>query len=155
MKSGELKALKRLQCVTDGKTPHDMSEWTVQTGKQGLFYLHLSSGLAFHTLCAARVALSAFALNPSTCTTCTDADEEDDAREEMLSMASSLDQVVCQLHKHLDMLNGYRQAAAAGQQKAVQAQESKIVDLYDVCNYVQVDKDNDSAARGHTASKIY
>ncbi len=88
MKSAELKALKRLQCSINS---HDASEWSVQTGKQGLYYLHKPSGLVFHTLGAARVALSAFHLNPSICTTSTDADEEDDAREEMLSMALSLD----------------------------------------------------------------
>ncbi len=141
MKSGELKALKRLQVVTSSRTSQDLSDWTVQTGKQGLYYLHKPSGLGFQTLGAARVALSAFAPNCSTCTTSTDADEEDDEREEMLSMVLSLDQVVAQLHKHLDMLNQYRQEATAGQQKALQAQEPKIMDVYDVCSYLQVDKD--------------
>ncbi len=65
MKSDELKALTRLHCVTGGTKPHDKSEWTVQTGKQGIYYLHKSSGLAFQTLGAAKVAHNAF---PHTCT---------------------------------------------------------------------------------------
>jgi len=140
MKSAELKALKRLQCVTSSRTSQDLSEWTVQTSKQGLYYLHKPSELAFQTLGAATVALRAFALNRSTCTTSTYAHEADDAREEMLSMALSLDQVVAQMHKHLDALTQYRQAATAGKQKALQKQEPNIVDIYDVCRYVEVDK---------------
>ena len=114
MKSGESKALKRLKCVTSSRTAHDVSEWTVQIGKQGLKYLHKPSGLAFQTLRAAKVALRAFAYTPNTCTASTDTDEEDDAREEMLAIASCLDQGVAQLQKLLDLLGRYKQAAAAG-----------------------------------------
>ena len=48
---------------------------------------------------------------------------------------------MAQLHKQLGLLNQYRQAATEGQAKALQAQKPKIVDNYDVCKYVEVDKD--------------
>ncbi len=106
-----------------------------------MYYLHLPSGLAFQTLGAAKVALSAFALSPNTCTTSKDAEEEDDARAEMLTIASCLDQVLAQLHKLLDLLGQDKQATTAGQMKALQELQPRIVDMYDVCSYVQVDKD--------------
>ena len=139
MKAGELKALNRLQCVTGGQKPHDKSEWTVQTGKQGMYYLHKSSGPAFQTFGAAKVALGAFAHN---CTAKKDVIDEDDAKEEVLSIASGLDQVVAQLHKQLDMLKQYKEAAEADQTQGLQLQQPKIVDMWDVCSYVQVDKDS-------------
>ncbi len=139
MKSGELKALNRLQSVTGGKIYDDQSDWTVRTGKQGMYYLHKSSGLAFQTLGAAKVALSALA---HTCTANKDVVDEDDGREEVLSIASGLDQVVSQLHKQLDMLEQYKEAPEADQTRTLQLQQPKIVDMWDVCGYVEVDKDS-------------
>ena len=142
MSSVEAKPLNRLhKGDANGKTPCNSNEWTVRTGKQGLYYLHLPSGLAFQTPGAAKVALSAFALSLNTCSTSKDAEEEDDARAEMLTIASCLDQVLAQLHKLLELLGRHKQATTAGQKKALQEMQPRIVDMYDVCSHVQVDKD--------------
>lgn len=109
-----------------------MSKYTVHEGTQGLCHLHKPNGLAFLICGAARVMLSAFALDRSFCTR-TNADEKD-AKHASIKWCASL-------HKHLGKFNVHRQAAAADQQNALQAQKLKFVDVNDVCSYKQVDKD--------------
>ncbi len=67
---------------------HDMSGWTVHTGKQGLYYLHTATGLPFHTLAAARVAVHAFCQFAST--SATDGEDGDDDNDETLSLHHAL-----------------------------------------------------------------
>ena len=52
--------------------PCNLSEWTVKTGKHGLYYLHRPSGLPFQTLGAAKVAV--YALNHVSRTSAADND---------------------------------------------------------------------------------
>ena len=119
--------------------------WTVQTGKKGVCYLHEASSLAFQTLGAAKVAMQAFRHMghgdiPSDIQ-CAPEDDEDDEREEVLSIASCLDGVVVQLHKHMDTLHRYKELP----QKNVESswvERPKIVDMYDVCGYVHDNRTN-------------
>ena len=140
MSSAEQKALKRLQkCLAPANSANDLAEWTVQTGKQGAYYLHTASGVAFQTLGAARVAVSAFSQSNQTCTS--SKDSEDDPKEEVLSIASCLDQVVNQLQKSLQTLEGYKKVATEDSAQASKALQPRIVDMYDVCGYVHVSRD--------------
>ena len=50
--------------------------------------------------------------------------------------------MVAQLHKQLDMLKQDKEAADTDQTQALQVQQPKIVDMWDVCGYVQVDNDS-------------
>ncbi len=140
MKTAEQKAFKQLQdCLLTVQSVNGLSEWTVQTGKQGAYYLHKASGVAFQTLGAATVAVSAFSQSNETCASRKDG--EDDAKEEVFSIASCLDQVVNQLQKSLHTLDGYKKAATDELAQASKALQPKIVDMYDVCGYVHVSRD--------------
>ncbi len=142
MKSAEQKALRQLQdCLTTVKLATDLTGWTVQTGKQGVYYLHTASGAAFQTLGAAALAVNAFSHDSQTCTSGTDADSEDDAKEEVLSIATCLDQVVHQLQKSIQTLEGYKTVSKEDTAQALQVLRPKIVDMYDVCSYVHVSRD--------------
>ncbi len=141
MKAAEQKAMKQLQdCLTTVKSANDLTGWTVQTGKQGVYYLHTSSGVAFQTLGAATVAVGAFRHSNQTCTSSTDADSQDDAKEEILSIASCLDRVVNHLQKSIQTLDGYQMVSAEDTTQALQVLRPKIVDMYDVCGYVHVSR---------------
>ncbi len=142
MNSAEQKALKRLQgCLTAVNLATDLTGWTVQTGKQGVYYLHTASGATFQTLAAAVLAVNAFRHDSQTCTSGTDADSEDDAKEEVLSIASCLDQVVNQLQKSIQTMEGYKRVSTEDTAQELQVLRPKIVDMYDVCSYVHVSRD--------------
>ncbi len=107
MSSAQHKALEQLQrhsATLPSQT--ELSGWTVHTGKHGLYYLHEDSGLTFQTLGAAKVAVVAFSH-----TAASDRDDEDDEREEVLSIATCLDAVVSHLHRHKDSLQAYNREA--------------------------------------------
>ncbi len=59
-------------------------------------------------------------------------DEEDDSRAEVLSIAMSLDQVLSQLHKSIDILQAYSREKPETVTQVLQALQPKIVDMYDV-----------------------
>ena len=69
------------------------------------------------------------------------ADEEDDSRAEVLSIAMSLDQVLSQLHKSIDILQAYSREKPETVTQVSQALQPKIVDMYDVCSNMHVSKD--------------
>ena len=141
MNSTECKALKQLQqCVGKSDAQDELSGWMVRTGRQGVYYLHEESSLSFHTLGAARVAVQALKHSSLDGITSTDhADDEDGERTETLNLCCCLDGVIGQLHKQVKVLQSYQ-----GQpQKSLEVTwnvQSKIVDMYDVCAYVHVDK---------------
>ncbi len=106
----------------------------MHTGKHGLYYLHEASGLTFHTLGAAKVAVYAFSH-----TTASDKDDDDDdEREEVLSIATCLDAVVSHLHRHIDSLQAYNRDKPQDIAETPKALQPRIVDMYDVCSYVHV-----------------
>ena len=71
-------------------------------------------------------------------------------REEVLSIASCLDGVCSQLHKHLDTLQLYSKQGSDGTGDTCKALEPKIVDMYDVCSYVHVNRKRISLTQGDT-----
>ena len=136
MSSAQHKALEQLQrhsATLPSQT--ELSGWTVRTGKHGLYYLHEASGLKFHTLGAAKVAVYAFSH-----TTASDNDDDDNEREEVLSIATCLDAVVSQLHRHTDNLQAYNRDKPQDMAETPKALQPRIVDMYDVCSYVHVSK---------------
>ena len=109
-----------------------------------MYYLHEESSLSFQTLGAARVAVHALKHNVLDGVIGTDhddddEDDEDGERTETLNLCCCLDGVIGQLHKQVKVLQSYQ-----GQpQKSLEVTwnvQSKIVDRYDVCAYVHVDK---------------
>ena len=141
MDSKEQEALKQLQqCVGMSHAQHQLSGWVVRTGRQGMYYLHENSSLSFQTLGAARVAVHALKENDIRGTGHDDEqDDEDEERSEVLSLCCCLDVVIGQLHKQVQTLVMY-QGQSQGPEKASCSVQSKIVDMYDVCTYVHVDK---------------
>jgi len=134
MSSAQHKALEQLQrhsATLPSQT--ELSGWTVRTGKHGLCYLHEASGLKFHTLGAAKVAVYAFSH-----TIASDDDDDDNEREEVLSIATCLDAVVSQLHRHIDSLQAYNRDKPQDMAETPKALQPRIVDMYDVCSYVHV-----------------
>ena len=144
MNSIECKAFKQLQqCVGKSDAQDQLSGWVVTTGRQGVYYLHEESSLSFQTLGAARVAVHALKHNVLDGIIGTDhddnEDDEDGEKSETLNLCCCLDGVIGQLHKQVKLLQSYQ-----GQpQKSLEVTwniQSKIVDMYDVCAYVHVDK---------------
>ncbi len=85
MNSIEQKAFKQLQqCASKSVSQNQLSGWAVKSGRQGVYYLHEASSLAFHTLGAARVAVQALSQVDQSGITGTGnvAQEDDDADEE-------------------------------------------------------------------------
>ena len=66
-------------------------------------------------------------------------DDEDEDRIEVLSLCCCFDGVIGQLHKQVKALESY-QGQPQGSENASWVVQSKIVDMYDVCAYVHVDK---------------
>ena len=67
------------------------------------------------------------------------AEQDDEERDELLSLCSCLDGVISHLQKQAETLKAYQsQPQRTGE--ANWAVQSKIVDTYDVCAYVQVNK---------------
>ncbi len=128
MSPAQHKAFEQLQT--------ELSGWTVHTGKHGLCYLHEASGLTFHTVGAAKVAVYAFS-HTTDVSTAGD-DEENDEREEVLSIATCLDAVVSQLHRHIDSLQTFNRDKPQDVAETPRALQPRIVDMYDVCSYVHV-----------------
>ena len=65
--------------------------------------------------------------------------QEDEDRIEILSLCCCLDGVIGQLHKQVKALESY-QGQPHGSENASWGVQRKIVDMYDVCAYVHVDK---------------
>ena len=141
MNSAECKAFKQLQqCVGRSDAQDQLSGWVVKTGRQGLYYLHECSSLSFQTLGAARVAMHAFKQNGHNDITSTEHvadDDEDEEKDEVLSLCSCLDGVISHLQKQVETLKSY-QGQPQETAEANWAVQSRIVDMYDVCAYVQV-----------------
>ena len=140
MNSIECKAFKQLQqCVGKSDAQDQLSGWVVRTGRQGIHFLHEESSLSFQTLGAAKVAVHALKHNVLDGNIGTDhdddEDDEDGERTETLNLCCCLDGVIGQVQ----VLQTYQ-----GQpQECVEITwnvQSKIVDMYDVCAYVHVDK---------------
>ncbi len=68
-----------------------------------------------------------------------DEDDEDEERSEILSLCSCLDGVIGQLHKQVKALESYQKEPQEVAENSWDVQ-SKIVDMYDICAYVHVDK---------------
>ncbi len=66
-------------------------------------------------------------------------DDEDEERDELLSLCSCLDGVISHLQKQVEILKSYQRQPQESIE-ATGAVQSKIVDMYDVCAYVQVNK---------------
>lgn len=144
MDSNEQEAFKQLQqCVAKVNTQNQLSGWVVRTGRQGVYYLHEESSLSFQTLGAARVAVHALKQNLHSDMIHTGHDDhedgEDEERTEVLSLSCCLDGVIGQLHKQVKTLESY-QGQPQESVEATWSVQSKIVDMYDVCAYVHVDK---------------
>ena len=138
MNSPELKAFKQLQqCAGNPDAQNHLPGWVVRTGRQGVYYLHENSSLSFQTLGAARVAVHA--LKQSEITGKDHGNQEDEDRIEVLSLCCCLDGVIGQLHKQVKALESYQQQSQRSEDASWVVQ-SKIVDMYDVCAYVHVDK---------------
>ena len=141
MDSREQEAFKQLQqCVGRCNAQNHLSGWVVRTGRQGVYYMHEQSSLSFQTLGAARVAVHALKQNihQDTIGTSHD-DDEDEERSETLSLYCCLDGVISHLQKQVETLKSYQRQP----QETIEANwavQSKIVDMYDVCAYVQVNK---------------
>ena len=149
MNSNELKAFEQLQqCAGKPDEQNHLPGSVVRTGRQGVYYLHEDSSLSFQTLGAASVAVHAFKQNDQSdiIDTC-HGDQEDDEgeeRSEILSLCYCLDGVIGQqgqLHKQVKALGAYHKEPQEFVQKCWVVQ-SKIVDMYDICAYVHVDKES-------------
>ena len=66
-------------------------------------------------------------------------DDEDEERDELLTLCSCLDGVISHLQKQVETLKSYQRQP----QEPIEttgAVQRKIVDMYDVCAYVQINK---------------
>ena len=140
----EQTAFKQLQqCASQSDAQRQLAGWVVKTGRSGVYYLHQDSSLVVQNLGAARVAMQVLSRVSEGNLTSTDhgaeEDHEDEEKDELLSLCSCLDGVVGQLHKQVETLKSYQTQPQepAGTTWTVQ---SKIVDMYDICAYVQVHK---------------
>ncbi len=99
--------------------------------------------LAVQNLGAARVAMQVFSqINQGDITSTehvVEKDVEDEERDELLSLCSCLDGVISHLRKQVETLKSYQRQPQESIE-ATGAVQSKIVDMYDVCAYVQVNK---------------
>ena len=133
---------KQLQQCASKSDAQDLSGWVVKSGRQGVYYLHEDSSLAFQNLGTARVAMQVFSqINQGDIisTEGAEQDDEDEERDELLSLFSCLEGVISHLQKQVETLKSYQRQP----QETVEANwaiQSKIVDMYDVCAYVQVNK---------------
>lgn len=118
-----------------------LTGWTVQTGKQGLSYLHMTSGLRFHTLGTAAVAVHAFRQFASTPAAEDDSDDDNDEKEEIMSIATGLDGIVCHLHKQMATLQTYNKVAEDAADVPL-ALQTKFEDMYDACPYVDINRES-------------
>jgi len=143
MNPTEQKAFRQLQqCASKLVSQNQLSGWAVKSGRQGVYYLHEGSSLAFHTLGAARVAVQALSQVNQSGITGNVAQEDDDAdeeRAEVLNLCSCLDGVVGQLQKQMKTLQSYQRQPQETAENSWVVQ-NKIVDMYDMCAYVHVDK---------------
>ena len=140
----EQRAFQQLQeCVSKLGSENQLAGWTVKTGKKGIYFLHEPSALAFQTLGATRVAVLAFSQSGQSLITgiagVAPEDDEDEERDGVLNLCSCLDGGIGQLQKQMETLNSYQRQP---QQLAETswAVQSKIVDMYDMCAYVHVNK---------------
>ena len=117
-----------------------LTGWTVQTGKQGLHYLHTTSGLRFHGTAA--VAVHAFRQFASTPAAENDSDDDTDEKEEIISIATGLDGIVCQLHKQMATLQTYKRVAEDDAAEVSLALQPKIENMYDACPYVHINRES-------------
>ena len=130
------------KCVGRSDAQDQLSGWLARTGRQGLYYLHECSSLSFQTLGAARVAVHALKQNDHSYITITEhvaEDDEDEEKDELLSLCSCLDGVISHLQKQVETLKSY-QGQPQETAEANWAVQSRIVDMYDVYAYVHVDK---------------
>jgi len=143
MNTAEQRAFQQLQeCVSKLGAETQLSSWTVKTGKKGVYYLHEASTLAFQTLGATTVAVQAFSPIGQSLITGTAniaPEDEDEERDEVFSLCSCLDGVIVQLQKHMETLNSYQRQPPQSAETSW-AVQSKIVDMYDMCAYVNVNK---------------
>ncbi|DBA82520.1 TPA: hypothetical protein ACH3X2_000744 [Trebouxia sp. C0005] len=138
MNSAEQEAFEQLkQSAGKSDAQHQLSGWVVRTGRQGVYYLHEYSSLSFQTLGAARVAVHALGQNGHSDIIGTGL--EDEERSEIHSLCCCLDGVIGQLHKQVKSLKAY-QRQPQGTVEASWGVQSKIVHMYDICAYVDVDK---------------
>ena len=143
MTAAETKAYQRLQQhCTKLQNYSTLTGWTVQTGKQGLHNLHTTSGLRFHALGTAAVAVHAFCQFASAPAAESDSDDDADEKEEIISIATGLDGIVCQLHKQMATLQTYRRVAEDDAAEVSLPLQPKIENMYDACPYVHVNRDS-------------
>ncbi len=141
MNSHELKAFKQLQqCAGNPDAQNHLPGWVVRTGRQGVYYLHENSSLSFQTLGAAGVAVHAFKQSDQDdIIGIGHGNDEDEERSQILSLCSCLDGVIGQLHKQVKAIESYQKEPQEVAENNWDVQ-SKIVDMYDICAYVHVDK---------------
>ena len=82
-------------------------------------------------------------------------DDADEERAEVLNLCSCLDGVVGQLQKQMKTLQSYQRQPQETAENSWVVQ-SKIVDMYDMCAYVHVDKASLALTqeRRHSLAKI-
>jgi len=119
-----------------------LTGWTVHTGKQGLHYLHMASGLRFHTPGTAAVAVHAFRQFASTPAADDDSDDDNDEKEEIMNIATGLDDTVCQLHKQMATLQTYKRVPEDDAAEVSLAVQPKIENMYDACPYVHINRES-------------
>ena len=130
------KQLQQCTSESDGK----LSGWVAKTGRQGVYYLHEDSSLVVQNLGAARLAMQLFRqINQGDSASTEHVAEKDEERDELLSLCSCLDGVISHLQKQVEILKSYQRQPQESME-ATGAVQSKIVDMYDVCAYVQVNK---------------
>ena len=121
------------QCAS--KSDGQLSGWVVKTGRQGVYYLHEDSSLAVQNLGSARVAMQVFSQIKQGETASTEhvaeKDDEDEERDELLSLCSCLDGVISHRQKQVETLKSYQRQPQESTE-ATGAVQSKIVDMYDV-----------------------
>ena len=144
MNSTEQEAFRQLkQCASKLTSQNQLSGWGVKSGRQGVYYLHENSSLAFHTLGAARVAIQALSQVDQSGITGTDTvaqeDDDDEERDEVLNLCSCLDGVIGQLQKQMQILKSYQRQPQEAAETSY-AVQSNIVDMYDICAYVHISK---------------
>ena len=133
---------KQLQQCTS-ESGGKLSGWVAKTGRQGVYYLHEDSSLVVQNLGAARLAMQLFRQinqgDSASTEHVAEKDDEDEERDELLSLCSCLDGVISHLQKQVEILKSYQRQPQESME-ATGAVQSKIVDMYDVCAYVQVNK---------------
>ena len=88
------------------------------------------------------MAVHAFHQFASTPAADEDSDDDTDEKEEIMSIATGLDGILCQLHKQMATLQTYKRVPEDDGAEVSLALQPKIENMYDACPYVHINRES-------------